>query len=180
MPDPVRRSRAGRPPPIVDVVVAGGRWSRSLPDADRLAAKAARAALAGAGLATRRRLELCVRLSDDPELRRLNHVYRGKDKPTNVLSFPAEADAPRGQPLHLGDVALSLTTLRREAREQRKPLSHHFCHLVVHGVLHLAGYDHETEAEAAEMEPLEVRILAGLSIADPYGEQPAPRRKARP
>ena len=104
---------------------------------------------------------LCIVLANDRLQRRLNRDFRGTDKPTNVLSF---ASAPEG----LGDVVLALETVTREARTQGKSLADHVAHLVVHGVLHLMGYDHETGREAARMERLEARILDGLGIADPY------------
>ncbi len=125
-------------------------------------------------------IELCVSLADDATLRDLNARYRGQDKPTNVLAFAyEEADTPEavtpeavpGLPRSMGDVILSLETLEREAAAQGKSLRDHFCHLVVHGCLHLVGFDHEERAEAEEMEALEVQVLAGLGIADPYAEE---------
>ena len=109
-------------------------------------------------------------LSDDAEQRGLNRTYRGKDCSTNVLAFPqtAPAAADPGTPLLLGDVVLAFETVRREAAAQGKPFADHLCHLVVHGVLHLLGFDHEAAAEAAAMEAREVTILAGLGVRDPY------------
>jgi len=118
-------------------------------------------------------VELSVVLAGDTAVRALNRDHRGKDSPTNVLSFPP-AFAPPSGPRPLGDVILALETVRREAAEQGKPAVDHLRHLVVHGVLHLSGYDHGTEAEAEEMEELERLILAGLGVADPYAEPPAP------
>jgi probable rRNA maturation factor len=122
-------------------------------------------------------LEVSLLLTDDAEQRVLNRQWRGKDKPTNVLSFPNMDDdtwqAAPGRPQLLGDVVLARETVTREAAEQGKPFAHHALHLVVHGTLHLLGYDHEGAAEAAEMEGLERAILARLGIADPYaGETP--------
>ena len=120
-------------------------------------------------------MELTVILADDAAVRALNAEWRGKDKPTNVLSFPAatpeEIARARagGPPLLLGDVVLALETCRREAEDEGKPLADHLAHLVVHGVLHLLGHDHATEPEAERMEALEVAVLARLGIADPYG-----------
>jgi probable rRNA maturation factor len=129
-------------------------------------------------------VELGIALSDDATLRRLNRDYRGKDRPTNVLAFSAlegEAVPARpGAPVMLGDVALACETVEREAVEQGKPLGDHLCHLVVHGVLHLLGYDHETPEKAAEMETLERRVLAGLGIADPYALTARTPAEARP
>lgn len=154
-------------------------WRDALPEAEALARDAAMAAVTDAVLTdmagVNGEMELSLALADDAMLRRLNKDYRNQDKPTNVLSFAAgEWDglgAPglhASGPLLLGDVVLAIETLRREAIEQDKSLADHLRHLVVHGVLHLLGHDHETEGEAEKMEHLEIRILAGLGIANPY------------
>jgi probable rRNA maturation factor len=154
----------------IDVTVGSPRWRRSLPDAERRAARAARAALRGAASRLRaRRAELSLVLADDGTVRRLNRRWRGRDRATNVLSFPAAEPPPRGAPLLLGDVVLAFETVRREAKAQGKSLADHLAHLVTHGVLHLIGYDHAADAEARRMEGLERRILRRLGIADPYG-----------
>ncbi len=106
-----------------------------------------------------------ILLADDQKLRALNRDFRGKDKPTNVLSFPG-ADA------YAGDIAIAYGVTVKEAKVAAKSLADHATHLVVHGVLHLAGYDHERPKDAKVMEPLEVKILARLGIADPYGTSP--------
>jgi|LakMenEpi03Aug12_release.lakeMendotaPanAssembly.Ray.scaffolds.fasta_scaffold478589_2 probable rRNA maturation factor len=143
------------------VVVLDEGWTEALPNAERLARRAARAAFAGARRSGRRSLN--VALDDDKGVRALNARDRKKDKPTNVLSYPS------GERDFLGDMVLARQTVWREAREQRKSAADHFTHLVVHGTLHLLGYDHETgEADAERMEALERRILAKLGIADPY------------
>jgi probable rRNA maturation factor len=143
------------------------RWRRAVPGAVRLAERAARAAVAGA--APKSAGEIGVLLADDATVRRLNRVYRGKDKPTNVLSFPlAGGPMPAGGGAPLGDVVLALETVLAEAKAQGKRASDHLSHLVVHGVLHLLGHDHEQQAPARRMEALETRILAGIGIADPY------------
>ena len=108
-------------------------------------------------------------LADDAFVQHLNKTWRGKDQPTNVLSFPAGENTAGID--HLGDIVLALETITREAREQDKKPADHLTHLVVHGMLHLLGYDHEDDDEAEEMEALERRILAGLGIADPYAEK---------
>ncbi|RUO21989.1 rRNA maturation RNase YbeY [Aliidiomarina haloalkalitolerans] len=115
--------------------------------------------------------ELTIRVTDDAEVQELNRDYRGKDKPTNVLSFPFVADLPEGAefdiPL-LGDIIIAEPTVAAEAAAQGKVYWHHFAHLVVHGTLHLLGYDHIEEQQAEAMEALERVILAGLGIPDPY------------
>jgi probable rRNA maturation factor len=112
---------------------------------------------------------LSVIFSDDAHVRTLNAGWRGRDKPTNVLSFPAFPHGRRGEvPPMLGDVVLAAETVAAEAASEGKRLTDHVTHLIVHGVLHLIGYDHETDAEAEEMEAMERRILAGLDISDPY------------
>ncbi len=147
-------------------------WRRRLPGAGARLRRAARAALAAAKLKGRPAGELCLVLADDALQRRLNHDYRGRDEATNVLSF-------EGAPAALGDVVLALETVAAEAENQGKSLADHAAHLVVHGVLHLMGYDHESRAEGRRMEQLEIAILAGLGIADPYVGAPArPRRRA--
>ena len=111
--------------------------------------------------------EVCVRICDAAESRRLNAEYRGKDKPTNVLSFPAELELPDGL-APLGDLAICWPVVVDEAHDQGKSTSDHLLHLFVHGVLHLLGFDHEEDAAAADMEALEISILSALNIADPY------------
>jgi probable rRNA maturation factor len=126
--------------------------------------RAVRAALAGARRTAR--CSLNVALADDERVRALNARDRKKDKPTNVLSYPS------GEKGFLGDIVLARQTVWREAQEQKKVTADHLSHLVVHGTLHLLGYDHETsEADALRMEALERRVLAKLGIADPYIER---------
>ena len=114
--------------------------------------------------------ELNIRLVDEKESRSLNRDYRGKDKPTNVLSFPFAAPQVVESDL-LGDLAICAPVVAREAREQNKPLPAHWAHMVVHGVLHLLGFDHQDERQAQEMERVEVELLARLGVADPYLER---------
>ncbi|NVN85638.1 MAG: rRNA maturation RNase YbeY [Rhodopseudomonas sp.] len=119
--------------------------------------------------------ELAIMLTDDSGIRTLNANWRGIDKPTNVLSFPALQPPggiePDDAPRMLGDIAIAFETVRREADDEQKPFVNHLSHLAVHGFLHLVGYDHETEAEAEAMENVERQILAGLGIPDPYADQ---------
>lgn len=120
--------------------------------------------------------ELTIRLVDEPEGRELNRTWRQKDYATNVLSFPADLpDGPDGVPLLdiplLGDLVICVPVVEREAAEQGKPLSAHWAHLVIHGCLHLLGYDHIDDDEAQEMEDLERQLLAELGHADPYADE---------
>ncbi|MBR7888955.1 rRNA maturation RNase YbeY [Marinomonas sp. A79] len=111
--------------------------------------------------------EVTIRIVDVEESQALNHEYRGKDKPTNVLSFPFEA--PPGLELALlGDLVICNQVVAMEAEEQKKEPLHHWAHMTIHGILHLCGYDHITDDEADEMESLETKLLASLSISDPY------------
>src|SRR5207248_8083963 len=106
---------------------------------------------------------------DDTLLRELNATWRGIDQPTNVLAFAAESgETPPDAPRLLGDVVIAFETVAREAQAQGKPLAHHLRHLIVHGVLHLLGWDHEEPTEAEQMEALEVAILQRLAVPDPY------------
>lgn len=152
----------------IDIRIAVAGWRTALPNPNAAIRKAVRAALA-AELPPKAATSLSILLTDDAEMRKLNAGWRAKDKPTNVLSFPAEnAVDPARPPEFLGDVALGLATCKREAREQGKTFADHVAHLTVHGVLHLLGYDHMDDEQAEAMEPLETDILASLGIADPY------------
>ena len=117
--------------------------------------------------------ELALVLTDDSEIARLNRRFRGIEGPTDVLSFPAgepAVGAGGGPPAMLGDIAIALETSAREAERDGKPLGDHLQHLAVHGLLHLMGYDHRGESEAADMESLEVEILSRLGVPNPYAE----------
>jgi probable rRNA maturation factor len=142
---------------IVEVEIEDPAWTTAEPAAEFLAFSAGLAALDRDGT-------VAVLLTDDDTLAQLNHTFRDKSGPTNVLSFPALENPHR----HLGDIAVAYGVCAREAAEQGKSLSAHLQHLVAHGVLHLVGFDHETETEAEAMEARERVILAGLGVSDPY------------
>lgn len=114
--------------------------------------------------------ELTIRIVDSRESQMLNSTYRGKDKPTNVLSFPFEAPPEIELPL-LGDLVICAAVVENEAREQQKSLEAHWAHMVVHGCLHLLGYDHIEDEEAEEMESLETQLIVSLGFTDPYKEE---------
>lgn len=142
----------------VEVVLQDAGWRRLLPRAETLARRAAGAALRGTGASG----TLTVLLADDRELRRLNGEHRGIDKPTNVLSFPGNGAG------HLGDIALALGTVRREAEAAGKRPAAHFAHLVAHGALHLLGHDHLSAGEARRMERAEARAMGWLGLPNPW------------
>jgi probable rRNA maturation factor len=164
-----------KPIAAIDIASPCIGWRRVCPDAQRLARDAARVALidgiAAMGFTSPRRVELSITLTDDAQQLQLNRRYREEDVSTNVLAFrawePGMHVAP-GAPLLLGDVVLAFETVAREANEQVKPFCYHVRHLIVHGVLHLLGYDHRREADAIRMEHLETSILAKLGVPDPY------------
>lgn len=157
----------GGPMAEIGIMIEAEGWN-AVPELATLIKRAAEAAFSASG----REGDITVMLGDDAQIRRLNAGFRGFDKSTNVLSFPAPVMPGDPDPL-LGDIALAYETCAREAEEEGKALADHLAHLVVHGVLHLLGHDHESDAEADAMEALETRILAGLGIADPYAA-PAP------
>lgn len=163
-PEPPRRL-------TLEVVHETGDWDRFGPVEEAVAA-AAREIAATPALETGF-AEACVALTTDADIACLNATYRGKSTPTNVLSFPAGTGASGGDVRRLGDIVLAAETIAREADEQGRPPLHHVQHLVVHGVLHLLGFDHETDAEAEAMEALEAEILARLGIANPYSDTEA-------
>jgi probable rRNA maturation factor len=155
------------PEPLVETVIEDARWNEI--GIAVLAERAARTALDAVGLDAER-CEISLLAADDARIRDLNAVYRGKDAPTNVLSWPSEDPGPPlpGERRFLGDLALAYETCMREAETAGLALRDHVAHLVVHGVLHLLGMDHEAEVAAAEMEGLETKILARMGIANPY------------
>jgi probable rRNA maturation factor len=164
-----------KPIAAIDIASPCLGWKRVCPDAQQLARDAARVALidgiAATGFTSPMRVELAITLTDDAQQLQLNRRYRGEDVSTNVLAFRAwepETHITPGAPLLLGDVVLAFETVAREANEQVKPFCDHVRHLIVHGVLHLIGYDHRREADAIRMERLETSILAKLGVPDPY------------
>ena len=168
--DPDSRSPRTRRASI-PIAVQALAWQERLPDVESRVRRAAEACLSAARCPDGE-VEISIALADDATQQKLNRDYRGRDAPTNVLSFAASADGngadPAAGPTLLGDVVLAYETVSREARDQGKSLSDHLSHLVVHGVLHLLGYDHEADADAEEMERLEVAVLDRLGVADPY------------
>ena len=149
--------------PVIEVEIEDEAWVQALTDTEEVTVRPAEAAIRFAA-SSRTGDSVAVLLTDDEAVRDLNRQFRGKDRATNVLSFPAaDSAAP-----HLGDIALAYGVCAAEAQRQAKPLADHLAHLVVHGVLHLLGYDHETESDASVMEEMEREILRGFGIADPY------------
>lgn len=156
---------------MIDVEIEDAAWTAALPQAEQIVRASSDAVLVlpwavpfPRTASSTGAFHVTILLTDDEAVRDLNARFRGKDAPTNVLSFPT----PESAGPHLGDVALAYGVCAREAAEQGKPLAHHLSHLVAHGVLHLLGYDHMNDGEAEDMEALERRVLAGLDIPDPY------------
>jgi probable rRNA maturation factor len=154
-------------PLTADILVTATCWQAE-PGAEALVQRAIDAAAKHAS-ASAEATEVAIVLTDDSGIRTLNRDWRGIDKPTNVLSFPAATvQASRMQPRMLGDIAIAYETTAREAEDEGKPFGHHLSHLAVHGFLHLVGYDHENDADAETMEALERTILRSLGVPDPY------------
>lgn len=158
----------------VDVDLAAEGWRAALEDADGICTRVLAKTLTHLDYPVRA-YEVSVLLTDDARQQALNAEYRGKDTSTNVLSFPASEDIdgafPEDMALPLGDISLALETVRRESDGEGLSFGDHFCHLLVHGMLHLAGFDHETDQDAEEMEALEIEILAGFGIGNPYADK---------
>lgn len=154
----------------VEVVIEDESW-RAIDDIEALTRRAAVAALQAAFEEDEDDAdnddELSVLLTDDAAMQRLNQSFRGIDKPTNVLSFPPAEFADDSL---LGDISVSWQTVAREAAAEGKSVADHYAHMIVHGVLHLAGYDHESDDEAEEMEYIEREALSSMGVADPYGD----------
>jgi probable rRNA maturation factor len=155
----------------LDLTVEAGEWEK-LGDIEALAQRAVDAAIAAVP-ATEGELAVAVLLTDDAAMREINKNWRDQDKPTNVLSFPAVVHPGMPGPRHIGDVVLAWETTQREALDESKSIEAHASHLIVHGVLHCLGYDHETDEQAEEMEGLEVSALRGMGYNDPYSETTA-------
>lgn len=149
----------------IDIAIQHDGWNEKLSNIEALVETAVSQILSN--LDSPKLGELSIALVNDDHIQRLNKDYRGKDKPTNVLSFPATNTFAGPAPL-LGDIVLALETVTREAGEKPTTLEAHFSHLIIHGFLHLQGYEHETDEEAAEMETLEITALAALNIDNPY------------
>ena len=178
---------------LVDLVIEEPAWNDALPDIDILANTVARLALQEAGLDPAH-WSLCLLACDDTRIAALNRDFRARPAPTNVLSWPAFTLAPEhpgalpppppkaisGPRQPLGDVAIALQTTRREAEDNAIPLKNHAIHLILHGSLHLLGFDHETDEDAETMERIETRALARIGVEDPYlrsdAGQPHPDR----
>lgn len=151
---------------MIEIEVEADDWSAALPEVEAVVRRAATAALGTV------QGDVVVLLTDNEAVRDLNARFRDKDKATNVLSFPApELSDLLGAAPHLGDIVLACGVCAEEAVAQQKTLADHLSHLVVHGVLHLLGRDHEDDAEAEEMEAEEREILAGIGVADPYAAE---------
>lgn len=152
---------------LIDIDLADKKWAASVPDYDAHIARAVQAASEVLGLA--HRAELSVALMSDAQVQTLNRDYRGKDKPTNVLSFPATGPAYKDGHI-FGDIALARETVASEARDKGVSTADHMTHLVIHGYLHLCGYDHDTDKTAGLMEGLEIKAMARLGLPSPYEE----------
>jgi probable rRNA maturation factor len=151
--------------PVIDFAVEGALWA-SAPDVPGWGAAAIGEAILKSGVKLNADVEISIMLTDDEAIRELNGQWRGKDQPTNVLSFPAPGPVEKRP--SLGDIVIAYETCEREAGAELKTFEAHVTHLIVHGFLHLVGYDHEEESDALAMESLEREILSALGIDDPY------------
>ena len=164
----MKRPRGVRAAPAIEILVESARWSgrRGVQPLLLRAIAGASTALPSKAARSTSGAELAIVLTNDSAIRKLNRTWRGKDEPTNVLAFPGRQPAsPQGS---LGDIVIAYETLAREAKAEGKPFGHHLAHLAVHGFLHLCGYDHDTDRQAAAMERLEVAVLARLRVPNPY------------
>jgi len=154
----------------IAVQVLEKRWLEQLPACEELARVAVETALQQLEMADSE-FEVSLALADDETVRALNRDYRQKDKPTNVLAFPSPSSPLADGPRLLGDIVVAFETVGAEAEAQAKSLDDHLRHLVIHGLLHLLGFDHETDEEATRMEQMETHILRQLDVPDPYDQQ---------
>jgi probable rRNA maturation factor len=159
------KSNPAKAVPAVDIEVGSPLW-----DAQPGAEAAVRAAVAAAALSTSAG-EVSILLTDDSTIAKLNSQWRGIDKPTNVLSFPAPEILSKGEAGILGDIVIAYETLQRECADEDREFLHHLTHLTVHGYLHLVGYDHQDDAQATAMEALESKIMTHMQLPDPWHEK---------
>ena len=153
--------------PLLSTLVECDAWNQH-EGFEALASEVIAAAVAATRIKLAKGAEVSLLLCDDARIRDINREWRGLDKPTNVLSFPAAPRALLAKSPAVGDIAIAYETVAREAVDEGKTFRDHYMHMVAHGFLHLLGYDHETDAEAEEMEGLEISILSALGVADPY------------
>jgi probable rRNA maturation factor len=156
---------------LIDITIEFAAWSK-VPGLENLIKTSARAAVSGREEEFKNRAELSILLTSDEAIRQLNSNFRGQDKPTNVLSFGGETETVSTVPSFLlGDVVLSYQTIAKEAQQQGKSFDDHVSHLIVHGVLHLLGYDHDNDELAHKMERVEIKILKGIGVENPYSQE---------
>jgi len=156
---------------LIDISIEFVAWSK-ISGLEKLINTAALAAVFDCEEKIRNQAELSILLTSDDAMRQLNLTYRGQDKSTNVLSFPGEPEAhSQSRSFLLGDVVLSYQTVVAEAEQQQISLENHISHLIVHGVLHLLGHDHENDTDAHDMEHLEINILKGIGVENPYAQE---------
>ncbi len=156
---------------LIDISIEFEAWSK-IAGLEKLVRTAAFAAVSDCEEKFINQAELSILLTSDDAMRQLNSTYRGQDKPTNVLSFPGETETQsQSRSFLLGDVVLSYQTVVTEAQQQRISLENHISHLIVHGVLHLLGHDHENDKDAHNMEHLEINILKGIGVENPYAQE---------
>jgi probable rRNA maturation factor len=153
--------------PLLSTLVECDAWNQH-EGFEVLASEVIAAAVAATNIKLAKGAEVSLLLCDDARIRDINHEWRGLDKPTNVLSFPAAPRAMLAKSPAVGDIAIAYETVARETVDEGKTFRDHYMHMVLHGFLHLLGYDHETDAEAEEMEALEISVLGALGVADPY------------
>lgn len=150
------------------VALEDERWMQAIPDLEQFCVQVVEAVLADVENVPAAPLEVACAFVSDATIQTLNAQYRGKDKPTNVLAFATEDELLPGMPAVLGDVILSFDTILRESMEQGKGFREHTTHMIVHGLLHLLGFDHENDEDAEEMEEREIKLLSELGVENPY------------